>query len=477
MKALLLFSLLIFELISIPFFCLNPNMQVENENANKNQLPSVHDVKGYYSSNSNILLKITNMKIQLNISITNSFTSEPIANANVVVYNNSYSISGLTDSAGLYLVYIEIGFYTFNISAIGYNNYTTPTNYIDSYTYSFGYALLPLNGVEIISPNHNLENQAYNLVYRSINTTSTIYNFVIYVDSNPLLSTSDTSALLGTFNAGMYNITVLMNTSIGFFRHQIKLYVIGIIFTNPVNETIVNGGLVLVQFDFKVNDPNNIVIFNSLIATVDGIQYVNTNRSEINSIILPLFENKTSILGFKFVINYLGELNYNLTITVQNVIPALDVSVGDYWQYAIKSINPNTMSGAQSNIYIKVNDKINPFLANISINYTDYDIITNNFIDTMSGWYIVNIANGFIENSGGNISLPIDTLFLIFTGLNNKYISASIFNTFDMVTSEVSEGYYENIKTWIMTPSVPFPPSVTWIEHIAQSNGRLIYLS
>ena len=477
MKALLLFSLLILELISMPFFCLDPNVQINNENVSKTQFLPNSDGKGFYSSNTNNLLKITNTLVQLNILVSNSFTSEPIANANVVVYNDSYVTSGLTDSGGNYFVYIEKGFYKFNLSAVGYYNYTTPTNDIDSYSYSFGYPLLPLNGVGIISPNHILENQVYNLVYWSINTTSFLYNFIIYLDSNPLMSTSDTSVFLNPFNAGMYNITVLMNTSIGFFRHQIKLYVIGIIFSNPVNESIVNGGLVLIQFDFKVNDPNNIVIFNSLIATVDGIQYVNTTKSEINSILLPLFENKTSILGFKFVINPLGELNYNLTISVQNVIPALDVSVGDYWQYAIKSINSNTMSGTQSNLYIKVNDKINPFLANISINYTDYDIITNNFIDIMSGWYIVNIVNGFIENSGGNISLPIDTLFLIFTGLNNKYMSASIFNTFDMVTSEVSEGYYDSVKTWIMTPIVSFPPSVTWIEHIAQSNGLIMYLS
>ena len=465
MKVNNLISILL--LITILISCVLSNQMVFTNNKSHPDSFVLNNDRLHYNQ------KLSSNLVALNVFIFDKFTEDPLIGAEVVVYNDSYSITYITDSNGQCIFNIAPGSYNLNISMIYYYNGTVLGLSVDSNIGNQLFGLVPLNGVGIISSTQILEGENYEakLTY---STTGTVYDFSFYYDGGFIVTTTNTIISLGQLLKGVHNLTVIMNCSEGLFSDQITLYVLGINFIKPVNESVVQGGSILVEFEYIGMDPLNLFAWNFLTASVNGIKYVNTTRSEITSLILPVFQNGTNILEFTFDF-YLGTLQYNLSVTATDVFPALDVSIGDYWIYSIKEISTQTMQGTQSICEIEVNDKLSPVEVNMSVSFTKYDIVTNILTEFTSGWFLVNTINGYIESRGGNLSLPIDTVFFIFTGLQYSYINASIYNTFDMAVGKVSLSSWNGVETWRSLPLVPFPSGITWIQHNMKSTGILLY--
>ena len=347
------------------------------------------------------------------------------------------------------------------------------------------------DSLTISSNNYVLENHPYDLTYTS-STTGVFYDYLIYINSTLNMTTTSTTPVIQGLPAGVYNLTVVLNTSIGYTPVYMDLYVIGIKFSSPINESTVNGGGLLANFSYVDNVPGNPVNFQSFSVNVNNSVVIgpysfstSLGSTSLGGIFIPLFNNGTNILTFSFNFGSPGTLTYTLSINSINVIPALDVSVGDYWTYSINSFNPsnfysNNFYGTHSILNLSVVDKISPLLVNLSVDYTNYGLLNNTFLSEQTGWIEVNTINGFIKNAGGTTAPTfsgMESLWLIFSGLQHKYTTTTIFNTFNVPIGNGKNTTFNGINAWDLFFLNPISGAISGNIQFMQSNGVLIHYS
>ncbi|MHA2365696.1 MAG: carboxypeptidase regulatory-like domain-containing protein, partial [Candidatus Hodarchaeales archaeon] len=344
--------------------------------------------------------------------------SDPIPNARVEVYNETWSTTGYTDINGLYNVtglWPDM-YYQIEIFADGYFPY-----YTGSYVYpgegNDRYCTLnPIDTyVYIVSDDVLFEDTTYLLEWIGL-VDETLINYEVFIDGVSLGTTTDRFMIISGLDFGTYEIEVVAYTTVDNYYDYLTLQVVGISFIEPLNGSTIEGGLVYIELETTEYYFDRVYIYvngEQLLGDYDYGYYL-----DCHCFFVPVFENGSNIITIEFYDYSFGYREYNFQINSINVIPLVDVAVGDYYALRVHQQQGEYSEYSYMDYYFEFIEWVSTNEMNVSTTIVSLDEynVTGEIIE---GWMIVNILNGYIAEVSQSTDLEYwegGQLSFIFSG-------------------------------------------------------------